>query len=146
MQMPNWYARWNRFATNKLVNLWAGKVAGMGILRHVGRKSGTTYLTPLVVFPLDHRAETNGLVNGAGGLLVQVGYGPNTQWLQNAIAAGGAQMEYRGTTVDLGAPTLVPKTTAREFVPPRWRLFYRIVPFDEAAIFPPADRAETKGV
>ena len=26
MQFPQWYARWNRLATNKFVQLWAGWV------------------------------------------------------------------------------------------------------------------------
>jgi hypothetical protein len=50
-RFPRWYARWNRLATNKLVRLWAGWVPAMGLLSHVGRKSGRSYRTPLNVFP-----------------------------------------------------------------------------------------------
>ena len=53
VQFPRWYARWNRFATNKAVRLWAGWVPAMGLLFHVGRNSGTRYRTPLNAFPTD---------------------------------------------------------------------------------------------
>ena len=33
--------------------MWAGYAPGMGILEHVGRKSGKPYRTPLNVFPTD---------------------------------------------------------------------------------------------
>ena len=39
MQLPQWLARFNRYVTNPVQRLWAG-APGMGILEHVGRKSG----------------------------------------------------------------------------------------------------------
>lgn len=35
MQFPQWYARWNRRATSKLVRLWAGGVPAMGMNRQL---------------------------------------------------------------------------------------------------------------
>ena len=40
MQLPQWLARFNRHVTNPVQRLWAGFAPGMGILEHVGRKSG----------------------------------------------------------------------------------------------------------
>ena len=53
MQLPQWLARFNRHVTNPIQRLWAGWAPGMGILEHVGRKSGKPYRTPLNVFPTD---------------------------------------------------------------------------------------------
>jgi len=136
MQYPRWYARFNKMATNKVVNLWAGRTKGMGILNHVGRTSGQTYRTPLVVFPLDRERSARRDIAEHGGVLVQVGYGPKTQWVLNATAAGGATMDYRGQVLELGPPITMPKPEAINLVPRRWRLFYRVVPFDVAAVFP----------
>ena len=138
MRFPRWYAKWNRFATNKLVSLWAGRVTGMGLLHHVGRRSGRLYRTPLVVFPLDERSAEAAGFGSSGGLVVQVGYGPKTEWLQNVHKAGHAEMKYRNQSVPLAAPTLMSKSEASKLVPRAWRAFYRVVPFDEAAVFPRA--------
>ena len=40
MQLPQWLARFNRHVTNPIQRLWAGWAPTMGILEHVGRKSG----------------------------------------------------------------------------------------------------------
>ena len=50
MQLPQWLARFNRHVTNPIQRLWAGWVPTMGILQHVGRKSGNPYRTPVTVF------------------------------------------------------------------------------------------------
>jgi hypothetical protein len=53
MQLPQWVARFNRYVTNPIQRLWAGWLPQMGILEHVGRKSGKPYRTPLNVFATD---------------------------------------------------------------------------------------------
>src|SRR6185312_9990190 len=50
MQIPQSVARFNRRVTNPIQRLWAGRAPTFGILEHVGRKSGTTFRTPLTVF------------------------------------------------------------------------------------------------
>ena len=136
MQNPRWAARFNKIATNKVVNLWAGRTRGMGILNHVGRTTGRVYRTPVVVFPLDRERSARRDLGEQGGVIVQVGYGPKTQWLLNARAAGGATIEHRGRVFELGPPTTMPKPEATKLVPRRWRLFYRLGWFDVAAVFP----------
>jgi len=55
-----WLAKINIVLTNRITSLFAGWLAGFGILRHVGRKSGKVYRTPINVFRasngLHHRA------------------------------------------------------------------------------------------
>ena len=43
MQLPQWLARFNRHVTNPIQRLWAGWAPTMGILHHVGRRSGKSY-------------------------------------------------------------------------------------------------------
>ena len=50
MQLPQWLARFNRHVTNPIQRIWAGWAPTMGILEHVGRRSGNAYRTPLTVF------------------------------------------------------------------------------------------------
>lgn len=122
MQFPQWYARWNRFATNKLVRLWAGWAPAMGILEHRGRKSGKDYRTPLLVFPT------------AEGVAILVGYGPETQWRKNLVAAGSAIVERNRHRYVVTEPNTVSKKQARPEVPWPYKLLYFFVPFDEALL------------
>ena len=47
------------------------------IVRHVGRKSGKVYETPIMLAPV------------AGGFIAELTYGDQVQWYQNVVAAGG---------------------------------------------------------
>jgi deazaflavin-dependent oxidoreductase (nitroreductase family) len=76
MQLPQWLARFNRHFTNPIQRIWAGWAPTMGILEHVGRKSGKPYRTPLTVFSTDD------------GVAVLLTYGPNRDWLKNVMSAG----------------------------------------------------------
>src|SRR5882724_7758306 len=76
MQLPQWLARFNRHVTNPIQRMWAGWVPTMGILEHVGRKSGKPFRTPLTVFSTDD------------GVAILLTYGPNRDWLKNITAAG----------------------------------------------------------
>ena len=47
------------------------------IVRHIGRKSGTVYETPIMLAPVD------------GGFVAELTYGDQVQWYRNVVAAGG---------------------------------------------------------
>ena len=47
------------------------------IVRHVGRKSGKTYETPIMLAVVP------------GGFIAELTYGEGVQWYQNVVAAGG---------------------------------------------------------
>ena len=55
----------------------------MGILEHVGQKSGKPYRTPLNVFATDD------------GFAIVLTYGPDRDWLKNITAAGRTRMRHR---------------------------------------------------
>jgi deazaflavin-dependent oxidoreductase (nitroreductase family) len=123
MHFPRWYARWNRFATNKLVRLWAGWVPGMGLLRHTGRRSGRLFRTPLNVFPT------------GSGFAVLLPYGPKeTEWLKNVEAAGETTLQRYGRARRVSRPQVLPRLEAAPEVVPRWRFIFARAPFADALL------------
>jgi len=70
------------------------------VLTHVGRSSGKTYRTPLDAHPVD------------GGYIIIVMYGPDSDWVQNVLAAGAATLEIEGEEFELMSPRLVSKEDA----------------------------------
>ncbi|WP_350348950.1 nitroreductase family deazaflavin-dependent oxidoreductase [Agromyces sp. G08B096] len=54
------------------------------LVRHVGRKSGATYETPLI------------LARVPGGFIAELTYGPEVNWYRNIVAAGRCTVVWRG--------------------------------------------------
>lgn len=54
------------------------------IVRHVGRRSGREYETPIIVAPI------------GDDFVVELTYGPRVQWYRNVVAAGGCVIVHRG--------------------------------------------------
>ena len=94
----------------------------MGILEHIGRKSGTPYRTPLTVFSTDD------------GVAVLLTYGPNRDWLKNIVSAGGGQMRRYGKTFELTDPRVMPKAEASPLVRGLWRPLFLVLPFEQAVV------------
>jgi deazaflavin-dependent oxidoreductase (nitroreductase family) len=105
MQLPDQLARFNRYVTNPVQRLWAGRLPTFGILEHVGRKSGKPYRTPLSVFDVP------------GGYAIFLTYGPDRDWVRNLTAAGQAKIVRRGRTVEVTDPRIVTAAEALEFLP-----------------------------
>ncbi|MDH6677088.1 deazaflavin-dependent oxidoreductase (nitroreductase family) [Rhodococcus sp. LBL1] len=101
MPMPLWWGHVNKRVFNPRA------VAGgkWPVLTHVGRTSGATYRTPLDAFPVD------------GGYLFVLVYGSGSDWVQNVLVSGGAQLRVDGREVELTAPRLVGEIEAFEAMP-----------------------------
>jgi deazaflavin-dependent oxidoreductase (nitroreductase family) len=54
------------------------------IVHHIGRRSGKTYETPIVVEPVDD------------GFVVELTYGPDVDWYKNVQAAGSCTLHWHG--------------------------------------------------
>ena len=54
------------------------------IVEHVGRRSGKHYETPIIVAPIE------------GGFVIELTYGPDVDWYQNVLAAGGCTILSHG--------------------------------------------------
>jgi deazaflavin-dependent oxidoreductase (nitroreductase family) len=122
MQMPQWMARLNRYTTNRVTGLFAGWMPMMGILEHVGRKSGKVYRTPMTVFSTDE------------GVAILLTYGPDRDWLKNITAAGGGRMKRHGQTLNLIDARVVTADAAGQVIGGVWGRFFAISPFEQAVL------------
>jgi deazaflavin-dependent oxidoreductase (nitroreductase family) len=90
----------------------AGKVgSNTSVVRHVGRRSGRIYDTPVV-------AAENG-----DGFFIALPYGERTDWLRNVLARGNAEIVSEGRTFPVDRPEVVPIAEATgSFRPKEQRL------------------------
>ena len=93
---------WLRQRMNDTVNPWlmehgipGSAMADIATLEHVGRKSGTTFFTP--VHPTVHDDE----------VLVPAPLGVGSQWARNIVEAGSAWMQFHETLYELDRPELI---------------------------------------
>jgi len=114
MPIPMRIARINRVVTNRLLGPVAARAPGLGIVEHVGRRSGRLYRTPVAVF---RRGDT---------ATFALTYGPGSEWVRNVLAAGGCQLRARGRTLTLREPRLLRDET-RRVVPAPVRLGLRLL-------------------
>jgi deazaflavin-dependent oxidoreductase (nitroreductase family) len=83
---------------NNTLNRLTSQIARSGrgpfsLIRHVGRKSGRTYETPVM------------LAKAPEGFIAELTYGENVNWYRNVVAAGGCVVvhhlvEHRVTTIE----------------------------------------------
>ena len=122
MQLPQWLARFNRHVTNPIQRMWAGWAPTMGILEHVGRRSGKHYRTPLTVFSTHD------------GVSVLLTYGPDRDWLKNLTAAGGGAMRRYGRTFPVTEPRVMSRAEASDHVTGVMRPVFARLPFESAVL------------
>ena len=122
MRVPRAVAQFNRRVTNPVARSLTPWLPCLGTLEHTGRKSGRHYRTPLLVFKT------------RDGFVILIGYGPETDWLKNVLAGGPTVLHKRGNALVLGRPRIVSKAEAAPLVTPAPRLFYRLFPYNEAAL------------
>jgi deazaflavin-dependent oxidoreductase (nitroreductase family) len=122
MRVPRAVAQFNRRVTNPVARSLTPWLPCLGTLEHTGRKSGRHYRTPLLVFKT------------RDGFVILIGYGPETDWLKNVLAGGPTVLHKRGNALALSSPRIVSKAEAAPLVTPAPRLFYRLFPYNEAAL------------
>ncbi|OBJ08077.1 nitroreductase family deazaflavin-dependent oxidoreductase [Mycobacterium sp. 1465703.0] len=122
MRVPRAVAEFNRRVTNPVARSITPWLPCLGTLEHVGRKSGSHYRTPLLVFKT------------RDGFVILIGYGPETDWLKNVLAGGRTVLHKRGRALALASPRVVSKAEAAPLIAPAPRLFYRLFPYNEAAL------------
>jgi deazaflavin-dependent oxidoreductase (nitroreductase family) len=94
MPLSRTVARFNVRVTNKVTRPFAAWLPGFGVIRHVGRRSGRQYETPVSVFwDGDH-------------YVVALTYGSGSEWVKNVLAAGGAVVRTKGKAVEVTDPVL----------------------------------------
>ncbi|MEP6649157.1 MAG: nitroreductase family deazaflavin-dependent oxidoreductase [Lapillicoccus sp.] len=91
MPVPHAVRRLNKRVTSPVLRGLAGH--GWFVeLEHLGRRSGTTFRTPLMAF---RDSET---------VTIALTYGADVDWLRNVRAAGGGRMHVGQQLVTLGRP------------------------------------------
>jgi deazaflavin-dependent oxidoreductase (nitroreductase family) len=102
--------RTNRAVLNPaMLHLAGGKHWYAAVVRHVGRRSGRSYATPV-------------LAERAGGrLYIPLPYGTHVDWLANVLAAGGCIVECKGERHRTTAPVVIPAAEAAPALRPRRR-------------------------
>ena len=122
MQLPQRLARFNRHVTNPVQRLWAGWAPMMGILEHIGRRSGRVYRTPLTVFAT------------GDGVAILLTYGPDRDWLKNLMAADGGRLRRHGRTLAVRDPRVMTRDQAAAHVTGLARRAFRRLPFENALL------------
>jgi len=77
------------------------------VVRHVGRRSGRTYDTPVVV------------VEQGDGFLIALPYGDRTDWVKNILAQSSATVITDGRACEVDRPEVIPMTEATAFFRPK---------------------------
>jgi deazaflavin-dependent oxidoreductase (nitroreductase family) len=98
-------ARFNNRVSNRLTLPLAPRLPGLGVVAHVGRRSGRTYRTPVNVFSRD------------GGFVFALPYGRQAQWVQNVLQARQCELTTRGTTYVLTNPEIFGDETRHAAAP-----------------------------
>jgi len=113
-----WVAAFNLVVTNRITGLFAGWMPGFGILKHLGRKSGKVYRTPVNVF------------RGSNSFIIALTYSRKSEWVKNVLAAGECELKTRGKKHQLSSPKVVHDPTRQQFPVPV-RAVLRIAGADE---------------
>ncbi len=79
------------------------------VVKHVGRRSGREYQTPVGAYPL------------GDGFVVAILYGSDSQWVRNAFATGGFTLRTKGRDYPLERPEIIPSARALPAYPRIWR-------------------------
>jgi deazaflavin-dependent oxidoreductase (nitroreductase family) len=113
--------RFNRRFVNPGQMRTAGRPgAYAGVIRHVGRRSGQVYETPVGPFPTED------------GFVIALPYGTSSNWVRNVLAAGRATLVVEGETVELDDPEVVPLSQVLDDLPEKERRSLRVFRVEQA--------------
>lgn len=90
-------------------------VGPFSIVRHVGRRSGRPYETPIIVGPVDD------------GFVIELTYGPDVDWHKNVLAAGGCTLLWRGREYLIDAIEPLDTASGLAAFTPAQRLILRLL-------------------
>lgn len=116
----------------RLMNPRQMKTAGQpgayaAVIRHVGRRSGHGYETPV------------GVVETSRGLVVALPYGTSPDWLKNVMTAGEAELVHEGEAFRVVQPEIVPADETAAVTGRVDRFLQRLYGVDQALLLRRAD-------
>src|SRR5215213_5136576 len=101
----------NKHIFNRLIRTFAGRSrTPFAVIRHVGRRSGTAYETPIIVEPL------------GDAFVFALTYGPEVDWYRNVLAAGHSTLLWHGRAYALEKPEPIAVETGLSAFPQPLRL------------------------
>lgn len=101
---PQWFDRWQTKYMNPVVKRVARFLPGTSIIKHRGRKSGKPYETVVTTY------------RKGNVLAIALGHG-KTQWVQNVLAAGEADVHVSRRDLHITNPRILPPGTAGDELP-----------------------------
>jgi deazaflavin-dependent oxidoreductase (nitroreductase family) len=106
---------------NPVVVLIAGRrwMPILGVLHHVGRRTGRSYATPL------------GMRRLGNSFVMPRTFGEDAAWYRNVLAAGGCSVTYLGKDYTLVEPEVIDYATAAPAFPGYERLQFRLIGINE---------------
>ena len=105
MHLPYFMRRVNRVFTNPVLGTVAWIVPGMGVIHHVGRKTGRKYRSPVMAFRSNR------------GFVIPMTYGRDVDWGRNIVKADGCDLVCLGKRYTLHNPRIVDGTAAYAHLP-----------------------------
>jgi deazaflavin-dependent oxidoreductase (nitroreductase family) len=91
----------NKYVLNPaMIHLAGRKHWYAAVIRHSGRRSGRSYVTPVVADRV------------TDGFIIPLPYGTGVDWLRNVLAAGRAAVTVGGQTYDVVEPKIIDAVTA----------------------------------
>jgi deazaflavin-dependent oxidoreductase (nitroreductase family) len=106
--------RFNRRYYNRLILMFAGERGQLySVVRHVGRRSGQRYETPVFAAPVDD------------GFVIALFYGSEVDWLRNLRATGHGQIFHDGGEHEIGAPEMIDEA-ALPSLPWQWEAIVKL--------------------
>src|SRR5499427_5410381 len=94
--------------------------SGTSVVRHVGRRSGRSYQTPVVA------------VEHEDSFLIALPYGERTDWLKNVLGKGSATIVTNGHAYEVDRPEVIAMAEATGYFRPREQRMHRQFHVDSA--------------
>lgn len=115
--MPHHRVRdFNKGVTNRLTRRFARVPFGpFALVRHMGRRSGTLYETPIMVEQVEDH------------FVFALTYGPEVDWYRNVLAAGYCTLVWHGRVYRLDEPEPLSARRALPAYPPAQRFILRLL-------------------
>ena len=96
----------NKYVFNRVMLKFAGSSRSQfAVVRHVGRRSGKTYETPIIV-----------LAQG-DAFVIALTYGPKVDWYRNLVAAEHGTLLWQKKTYEIGKPESLDQAVALPLFP-----------------------------
>jgi deazaflavin-dependent oxidoreductase (nitroreductase family) len=87
----------------------------IAMVHHRGRKSGRIYATPTSARPT------------SDGFVIAMTFGPESDWVQNVLAAGGCEIDWKDRRYSLVDPEIIDWATARTVFSTPERILLRAI-------------------